>query len=195
MHFADGAAFRAWLEQHHAHAEELELAFYRQGSGRGGITYAEALDEALCFGWIDGLRKKLDANRYTIRFTPRRPRSIWSLVNVRHAQRLVRAGRMREAGAKAFAARTKDRTATYSFENRPEQLPQSLARRFRADAGAWKFFSAQPPGYRRTLIWWVISAKQAATQIRRLERVISVSAGRDRVDLAAPFGSKPNQNP
>lgn len=192
VHFGSGAAFRAWLDQHHASATELLVAFYRKDSGRGGITYADALDEALCFGWIDGVRKNVDGTQYTIRFTPRKPRSVWSLVNVRHAERLTRAGRMQPAGAKAFAARTKQRTALYSFENRPAGFPAPLERRYRAQPAGWKFFSVQPPGYRRTVTWWVVSAKQPATQERRLQRLIDESVAGRRLDLMSPFGRKPS---
>lgn len=185
--FADAAAFRRWLDAHHAHATELLVAFYGKSSGRGGLTYAEALDEVLCYGWIDGVRRRLDAHRYTIRFTPRRRGSVWSLVNVRHVERLTAAGRMHPAGLAAFAARDAQKTGVYSFENRPQDFPPSLAKTFRAHPSAWRFWLAQPPGYRRTAIWWVISAKQETTRQRRLARLIADSAaGRRLAQLARP---------
>lgn len=188
VHFKSAADFRAWLEAHHATESEIVVVMYKKDSGRGGITYAEALDEALCFGWIDGLKRGRDDESYTQRFTPRRPRSIWSTVNLRHIDRLTKAGRMHAAGIAAFKARDPKRTGLYSFENRPERFPPDLEQAFRRRAGAWKFFNAQPPGYRRTLIWWVISAKQTATQERRLARLMAESGAGRRIDLAKPFG-------
>jgi uncharacterized protein YdeI (YjbR/CyaY-like superfamily) len=179
--FANAAAFRAWLEKHHASASELLVAFFSKASGRGGLTYPEALDDALCFGWIDGIRKNAGADSYTIRFTPRRPGSIWSLVNVRHATRLIATGRMHAAGRAAFAARTAAKTGVYSFEQRPQKFPPALAKVFRADPPAWKFWSTQPPGYQRIAIWWVISAKQESTRRRRLARLIAESSAGRRV--------------
>ena len=186
--YASASAFRQWLEAHHASAPEVLVRFFKVDSGRGGIRYAEALDEALCFGWIDGVRTGYDANSYTIRFTPRRQGSIWSRVNVRHAERLIREGRMQPAGAAAFVARQAARTGVYSFENRPEALPAELERRFRADAAAWTFFSTQPAGYRRTVTWWIVSAKQSATRDRRLAHLIAESARGRRLDFMKPYG-------
>lgn len=186
--FPRAEAFRRWLEQHHATASDVLVAFHRKHSGRGGLTYAEALDDALCFGWIDGVRKGLDENRYTIRFSPRKPRSIWSRVNIAHVERLTKAGRMHPAGLAAFAARTNARSGVYSFENRPAELPPALAKIFRQEPRAWAFFQQQPPGYRKTTTWWVVSAKQDATQQRRLARLIGESAAGRRLDLMAPYG-------
>lgn len=186
--FDSPAAFRVWLETHHASAPEIVVLFFKKASGRGGITYPEALDQALCFGWIDGVRRRRDEASYAIRFTPRRPGSIWSAVNIRHAERLIRSGGMQAAGLAAFKARTAKRTGVYSFEKRPQALPRELEHRFRARKAAWTFFQAQPPGYRRTIIWWVVSAKQAATRERRLARLIAESAGERRVDLMKPNG-------
>lgn len=176
VHFATAVTFRAWLEEHHAQAAELVVAFFSKKSGRGGLTYAEALDEALCFGWIDGLRRNLDAERFSIRFTPRKARSIWSLVNVRHVERLTQTGRMQAAGLATFATRDAARTGIYSFEQRPQDLPGAFEKIFRAEKPAWKFWLAQPAGYRRTAIWWVISAKQDATRERRLATLVADSA-------------------
>lgn len=190
IQFSTAAEFRRWLERNHATSTELLLALNRKTSGRGGLTYAAALDEALCFGWIDGVRKGLDAARYTIRFTPRKPRSIWSRVNIAHVERLKAVGQMRPAGLAAFAARSKERSGLYSFENRPSEFPPRLAKIFRSNRPAWDFFRQQPPGYRKTITWWVTSAKQEATQQRRLARLVDESAAGRRVDLMAPMGRK-----
>ena len=171
-YFADKAAWRTWLARHHADAAELTLGLYKKGSGKTGITYAEALDEALCFGWIDGLRKAVDAERWTIRFTPRRPSSIWSAVNLKRYAALAEAGRVAPPGRAAYDAREPRRSGLYSYENRPAALDAHLERRFRADKKAWSFFQAQPPSYRRTAVWWVMSAKQPATRERRLAALL-----------------------
>jgi uncharacterized protein YdeI (YjbR/CyaY-like superfamily) len=184
-YFDSASAFRRWLEQHHASASELVVGFYNKASGQGGLTYAEALDEALCFGWIDGVRRRLDAARYTIRFTPRRPRSIWSRVNLRHVARLRQLGKMHAAGLAALAARTEAKTGVYSFENRPQKFPERYARVFRAKKAAWAFWQQQPPGYRRTAIWWVASAKQETTRQRRLDQLIADSTAGHRLQVIA----------
>ncbi len=141
-----------------------------------GIRYAEALDEALCYGWIDGIRRRLDADSFTIRFTPRKPRSIWSRVNVAHVERLIREKRMTKAGLAAFEARTDKRTAIYAYEQRPTELPPPLRRKFRQHGPAWKYFQTEAPHYQRTASDWVMSAKREETQIRRLEVLIACSA-------------------
>lgn len=179
--FASAADFRRWLERHHATASELWVGYYKKASGRGGMVYAEAVDEALCFGWIDGLTKSIDADRYMQRFTPRKARSTWSNVNVAHVARLTAAGRMHPAGLAAFAARDAKKTGIYSFEQRPEKFPAALEKIFRAQRAAWTFWQTQPPGYRRTALWWVISAKQESTRERRLAQLIAVSAGHRRL--------------
>ena len=180
--FADAAAFRRWLEENHATANELFVGFHKKGSGRGGLTYAEAVLEALCFGWIDGVIRSLGPESYQHRFSPRKPGSVWSKVNVAHVARLTAAGRMAEAGRRAFAARTEARTGIYSFEQaREPRLPPAFARRFRAAKAAWAFFSAQPAWYRRQVIHAIVTAKQPATRERRLERAITASAAGERL--------------
>ena len=174
--FATPADFRAWFEAHHAHAQELLVGFYRKGSGKPSITWQEAVDEALCFGWIDGVRKSLDDASYTIRFTPRKPRSTWSAVNIRRVEELTRRGQMRSAGLKAFAARTDGNSGIYAYEQRQSaRLEEADEQLFRANLQAWAFFQSQPPSYRRTAIWWVVSAKQAATRKKRLATLIQDS--------------------
>ncbi len=168
--------FRAWLEQHHATERELLLGFYKKRSGVTGFTQTQAVDEALCFGWIDGHVRALDDNRYTARFTPRTPHSIWSAVNIRRAEQLIAQGRMAPAGLKAFTERNPRHAGRYSFENRPQTLDAADEERFRANAPAWAFFQAQIPSYQRTAIWWVVSAKTDATRQRRLATLIQDSA-------------------
>ena len=182
-HFGTAAEFRAWLEKNHDRASELWVAFYKKTARKHGITYAEAVDEALCFGWIDGIIKRLDEERYMHRFSPRKPGSTWSNINVRNVARLSAAGRMHAAGLAAFAARTKKRTGIYSFEaSRPAKLPEEFEGHFRTNARAWEFFMAQPPGYQRTAIHRVISPKQEVTRWRWLERLVSESAAGRRLD-------------
>ena len=181
--FARPEDFRAWLEDHHDRARELWVGFHRKGSGRASITWPEAVDEALCFGWIDGVRKRLDETSYTNRFTPRKPGSTWSAVNLRRVEDLAAAGRMRPAGLAALAARPADRTGTYSYERESARLDAASERRFRGEPQAWGFFQAQPPGYRRTATWWVVSAKREETRQRRLGELIADSAAGLRIKL------------
>ena len=189
-HFRSAAELRRWLERYHAEATELWVGFHLKAAGLGGPSYGEALDEALCAGWIDGVRYKVDAASYTIRFTPRRPGSVWSKVNVGHVERLTAAGRMRPPGLAACQARLAHKTGVYAFEQRPQDLSPPLRRRFQADAAAWAFWEAQPPGYRRTAAWWVVSAKQEATRLRRLATLMDDSAhGRRIAQLARPISA------
>jgi uncharacterized protein YdeI (YjbR/CyaY-like superfamily) len=175
VYFATPDAFRAWLEAHHATHEALLVGFHKRGSGRPGMTWKESVDEALCFGWIDGVRRTVDEQRYTIRFTPRRPRSTWSLVNVTRAAELLTLGRMHAAGQRAFEARRT--SGVYSYEQRSAaQLTPEQTRQFRRVAQAWKFFESQPPSYRRTAVFWVTSAKRDETRAARLATLIRDSA-------------------
>jgi uncharacterized protein YdeI (YjbR/CyaY-like superfamily) len=189
--FARPRDFRAWLEAHHEAGRELWVGFHKKGSGRPSITWPEAVDEALCFGWIDGIRKSVDEQAYVIRFTPRRRGSRWSAVNVARVRVLARERRMRPAGRAAFEARTAARTDTYSYEQRHvAKLSPALAREFRAKAKAWAFFAAQPPGYRHLCIWWIVSAKKDETQRRRLATLIQLSAKGERLPmLGRPTGT------
>lgn len=186
-YFRSAAGLRRWLELHGATATELWVGFHKKGSGLGGASYAEAVDEALCLGWIDGVRHGVDEQRYAIRFTPRRPSSIWSRINLGHVARLTEAGRMRPAGLAAFRARLAHRTAVYAFEQPPKDFPPAMRRRFQAEPRAWAFWEAQPPGYRRIATYWVVSARQEATRQRRLATLIDDSAhGRRLAQLARP---------
>jgi uncharacterized protein YdeI (YjbR/CyaY-like superfamily) len=188
MFFETPAEFCAWLEQHHATSQELWVGYYKKASGRPSLTWPESVDEALCFGWIDGLRKRIDAERYRIRFTPRKPASNWSAVNVQRVAELTAQGRMRPAGLHAFAQRAEARTRIYAYEQRDTAaLDAEAEAQFRANAPAWAFFQAQAPSYQRTATWWVISAKQAATRHKRLATLIEDSAhGRTIKPLTRP---------
>ncbi|HEX8131486.1 MAG TPA: YdeI/OmpD-associated family protein [Pyrinomonadaceae bacterium] len=175
--FKSPADFRAWLEKHHATAQELWVGYYKKDSGKPSITWPESVDEALCYGWIDGIRKRVDDLSYTIRFTPRRPRSIWSAVNIGRVEELTRQGHMRPAGEKAFAARTENRSGIYAYEQRTPELPDPYGAKLRRNKAAWKFFAAQTASYRKAASWWVSSAKREETRLKRLEKLIEDSAG------------------
>lgn len=172
--FSTPEKFREWLEQNHAGTTELLLGFHKKASGKKSITYPEALDEALCYGWIDGVRKNLDETSYTIRFTPRKSRSIWSLVNVRHIERLTKEGRMRPAGIEAYKRRDPKRTGIYAFENRPREFSPEFEKAFRKNKTAWSFFEKQPAGYRRVIVFWVMEAKKEETRIKRFKQLVEV---------------------
>ncbi|MGE0351922.1 MAG: YdeI family protein [Gemmatimonadales bacterium] len=174
--FRTPAAFRTWLRGHHRTTAELIVRCFKVHAADRGITYAQALDEALCFGWIDGVRRAYDEDTFTVRFTPRKPRSNWSRVNVRHVERLVREGRMKQPGLAAFEAREESRTGVYSFEQRETKLEPGYMKRFLANRRAWAFFQKQPPWYRRTSSFWVMSARREETRARRLDSLISHSA-------------------
>jgi uncharacterized protein YdeI (YjbR/CyaY-like superfamily) len=178
--FAKPAAFRAWLQKHHQTQPEQWIGFHRKACGRASITWPEAVDEALCFGWIDGLRKTLSPSSYKIRFTPRRPRSNWSAINIARMKELISEGLARPAGVNAFQKRLPAKSRVYSYENRKSaKLSGAATRLFRAQSAAWKFFQQQPRSYRQMMIWWVVSAKRPQTQKNRLQRLIALSnAGR-----------------
>lgn len=186
--FATQAELRRWFVQNHKTARELLLGFYKVGSGKLSVTWQQTVDEALCFGWIDGVRKRIDDQSYTIRFTPRRANSIWSAVNIKRAGELKELGRMKPAGLKAFEGRDPKRAQQYSGEQRSVAWPPALEKGFKRNKAAWAFFNKQPPGYRKTIGWWVVSAKREETQLKRLARLIEMSAAGQRVDLIKPFG-------
>jgi uncharacterized protein YdeI (YjbR/CyaY-like superfamily) len=185
--FRSPAEFRNWLEKNHDRESELLVGFYKKSSGKRGITYEEAVDEALCFGWIDGVRRSVDDERSTIRFTPRRQRSNWSLKNIRRVNELTKLGRMAPPGIAAFERRDPSEAGTYSFEQANPRFDQGLERRFRRNRGAWKFWEAQPPGYRKAATWWVVSAKREETRLRRLQTLIEDSGnGRRLAQVTSP---------
>jgi uncharacterized protein YdeI (YjbR/CyaY-like superfamily) len=169
--------FRAWLEEHHESEQELLVGFYRKGSGRPSITWPESVDEALCFGWIDGIRRGIDDESYSIRFTPRKPTSNWSSVNIARVAELEKEGRMRPAGRAAFERRSEKRSGIYSYERRQAaKLDPAQQREFEAQPAAWAFFEQQPKGYRQTATHWVVSAKRPETRAKRLATLIEDSA-------------------
>lgn len=190
VHFSSAEGYRKWLTKNHAAASELFVGFYKKSSGKRGATYSEALDEALCFGWIDGVRRSVDSESYMIRFTPRKPKSIWSLVNVRHVERLQKAGKMAEPGIRAFALREKHRTGIYSFEQKRPGLSAKFKKLFRANVPAWEFFATQAPWYQRTAGHWVVRAKQEETRMRRFAKLVEVSANGRRLDQLTPKGPR-----
>src|SRR5262247_2486238 len=163
--FPTPSHLRKWFEGNHARAGELWVGYYKKDSGLASVTWPESVDEALCVGWIDGIRKSIDEKSYEIRFTPRRPGSIWSAINIRRCRVLGKEGRMREAGLKAFEARRENRSGIYAYEQRRDQLEEPYRSLLRKNKAAWTFFQAQPPGYRKTLGWWVISAKKEETRL------------------------------
>ena len=184
--FKTPATFRKWLADNHAKVDVQWVGFYKVASGRPSITWEESVDEALCVGWIDGLRKKIDDEAYKIRFTPRRPNSKWSAKNLASVERLLAEDRMQPPGRSAYESR-KQAAADYSYEQRKEaRLTPEHEKRFKADKGAWKFFSEQAPWYRRTAAFWVVSAKKEETRLRRLEQLIEYSAERKPVPPLNP---------
>lgn len=174
--FPRPADFRKWLEKNHATTKELLVGFHKKDSGRPSIIWPESVDEALCFGWIDGVRKRVDEVSYTIRFTPRKSTSIWSAVNIGRVEALIREGRMKPAGMKAFEKRRENRSGIHAYEQRRAQLEEPYASLLRKNEAAWRFFEAQPPGYRKLVSWWILSAKKEETQLNRLKKLIAESA-------------------
>ena len=190
IYFESPAAFRRWLEKHHRTAEEVLVGYHKRHTKRPSLTWQESVDEALCIGWIDGIRRSVDADRYTIRFTPRRKGSIWSAVNVRRVAALTEEGRMRPSGLAAFEARTAEKTALYSYERQRAALTKAQLATFKKNTAAWKFFEAQPPGYRKIAAFYVSSAKKVETQARRLQRLIDDSAAGRKIGVLERPGKK-----
>jgi uncharacterized protein YdeI (YjbR/CyaY-like superfamily) len=175
--FESPEAFYAWLEEHHETATEVSVGYWKKGTGKPSLTWSEAVDQALCFGWIDSRANTIDEERYRQRFTPRKPGSNWSKVNIAKVARLTEAGKMRPAGLAAFEARTEAKSGVYSFEQeKPAELPHAYEKRLRADAAAWEYWKARPPSYRRTATHWVVSAKREETRERRLAHLVECSA-------------------
>ena len=191
--FNSSAEFREWLEENHDRVAELWLCFYNKRTHKKSITYREALDEALCFGWIDGVRKSINQTTYKQRFTPRKPKSYWSAVNTRRTGELATLGRMASSGVKAFEQRASD-SGKYSFESRPKKLPPGHEKQFKANPAAWEFFRTQAPWYQRTSSFWVVSAKQEETRQRRLATLISDSEKGRRLGMLTPKVKKPQHS-
>ena len=182
-YFSTPSAFRSWLSQNHDQLTELYVGFHKKESGLPNISYPEALDQALCFGWIDGVRKSVNATSYSIRFTPRKTKSYWSKVNTKRAKELIKLGLMQPSGLKVFQARDQGTTRRYSFERETATLPRVFVKQFKSNPQAWAFFQSQPPYYKRISTWWIISAKQETTRLRRLQTLVDTSAHHRRVQF------------
>jgi uncharacterized protein YdeI (YjbR/CyaY-like superfamily) len=177
--FASQNDFRQWLQANHDTADELVVGFWKVDSGKPSMTWLQSVDEALCFGWIDGVRRRIDSESYSIRFTPRRPQSIWSSINISKVEELKKKGLMHSAGIAAYERRAEERSVIYSYENRPRVFDAEYEQQFKSNEKAWAFFESLPPGYRRQMIYWVVSAKQEVTRIKRLKKLIEAcEAGR-----------------
>ena len=174
--FRSPSDFRTWLERNHEGAKELWVGFYKKASGKPSVTWPESVDEALCFGWIDGIRKTVDEISYQIRFTPRRRGSIWSAINIKRAKELRKQKRMRPAGLKVFAARIENKSGIYSYEQRRAELEESYSRRLKKNKAAWDFFQAQPPSYRKMISWRIVGAKTEETRSKRFDKLMKTSA-------------------
>ena len=186
--FITAADWRAWLEAHHLSTREVMVGFWKAAAGKPSMTWPESVGEALCFGWIDGVRRRIDDDRYCIRFTPRRRGSIWSAVNIRKVEQLRAEGRMTAAALAAFEG-GRENTGRYSFENPDAALSEAEAACFQAQPEAWAYFHTRPPSYRHAAVWWVVSAKRTKTRERRLAGLIEVSAsGDDLPHLKRPTG-------
>ena len=184
--FRTPAEFRKWLTEYHATKDELLVGYYKKDSGKPSMTWPESVDQALCFGWIDGVRKSLDDTGYTIRFTPRRPSSIWSSVNIQRAQVMIEQGHMQPAGLKAFEARRENKSGIYSYEQRSVNLEEPYNRLLKKNKAAWNYFQTQPASYRKAVYWWIMSAKKEETRLKRLEKLMTFSAQEKRVPEFTP---------
>jgi uncharacterized protein YdeI (YjbR/CyaY-like superfamily) len=173
--FQTRAGFREWLAQHHAKADAVWVGYSKKDSGKPSITWSESVDEALCYGWIDGIRQSIDDISYRIRFTPRKPGSIWSSVNIKRAQALIGQGRMQPNGLKAYGARKENKSGIYSYEQRSVDLEEPYKGLLKKNEAAWRFFQVQSASYRKAVSWWIISAKKQETRLKRLEKLIANS--------------------
>lgn len=179
--FPTPAAFRAWLEKYHTTEQELLVGFYKLSSHKPSMTWSESVDQALCFGWIDGVRRSIDAESYCIRFTPRRPDSIWSTINIEKVKALTKAGLMTPAGQQAYRLRTEGKSHIYAHEHKVTMLAKAYEMQFQQHPLAWDFFNQQAPSYKKVTIHWIMSAKQEKTKLSRLERTIQASAQGKRI--------------
>ncbi len=175
-YFKDSASLRAWFERHHATEPELILGYYKVASGKPSVNWSESVDQAICFGWIDGVRRSIDEQRYCIRFTPRRVGSIWSAVNIRKVRELKKHGLMTKSGLDAWVARSRERSVRYAYEQKNVQLDPAYEKKLRENAKAWAYFESLAPSYRKPSVWWVMSAKQEKTRLRRLDVLIDCSS-------------------
>jgi uncharacterized protein YdeI (YjbR/CyaY-like superfamily) len=184
--FRTPGAFRDWLKQHHGQADAQWVGYYRKSSGKRSITWPESVDEALCYGWIDGIRQSIDDLSYRIRFTPRKPGSIWSSVNIKRAQALIEQRRMQPAGLKAYEARKENKVGIYSYEQRSVNLEEPYNGLLKKNGAAWSFFQTQPASYRKAISWWVVSGKKEETRLKRVEKLIANSAQAQRLPEFTP---------
>ena len=191
--FRTPSRFRAWLEKNHAAKSELLVGFHKKDSGEPSITWPESVDEALCFGWIDGIRRRIDDRSYSIRFTPRKPTSTWSKVNTARVQALIEEGRMRPAGLAAYERRRDNKSGIYSYEQRKPQLEEPYAGLLQRKKKAWAFFQAQPPSYRKAVSWWILSAKREKTRLRRLDQLIDCSTKGEKIPQYLPRKPAPKK--
>lgn len=167
--------FRKWLEENHQKESELLVGFYKVGTKKSSMTWSESVDQVLCFGWIDGIRKSIDKESYQIRFTPRKSTSIWSAVNIKKIEELTEKGLMFPAGIAAFEKRKEHKSKIYSHENNPKEFSEEFLKLFKANKKAWQYFEKLAPSYKKTSIHWVINAKQEVTQLKRLQQLIADS--------------------
>jgi uncharacterized protein YdeI (YjbR/CyaY-like superfamily) len=181
LFFSEPSEFRAWLAENHQSEKELLVGFYKVDSGRKSMTWPQSVDEALCFGWIDGVRRSLGGDSYSIRFSPRKPGSNWSAVNIKKMEKLLAQGLVQPAGIAAYGFREEKRSGVYSFENVTKELASDLETRFRANPKAWDFFTRQAPSYRKAIIHWIMTAKQEKTKLSRLEQAIRESENQQRL--------------
>lgn len=179
--FPTQTEFREWLEKHHQKETELLVGFYKVNSKKPSMSWSESVDQALCFGWIDGVRRSIDDESYSIRFTPRKKSSIWSAINIRRIEDLTKAGLMKTEGKKAFALRSEDRSGIYSHEKQPSILDPDFEKQFKANKIAWEYFNTQAPSYKKIMIHWIMTAKQEKTRISRLEKTINISGTKTNV--------------
>jgi uncharacterized protein YdeI (YjbR/CyaY-like superfamily) len=184
--FAKGSDFYKWLEKNHEKETELIVGFWKTHTAKPSMTWSESVDQVLCFGWIDGVRRSIDEDSYTIRFTPRKPTSIWSKINIDKVEALTKQGLMRPAGMAAFEKRTANKSKVYSFEQENIAFDKKQEKLFKANKKAWEFFQSAPPSYRKPATWYVISAKQEATREKRLNELISDSENGLRIKHLRP---------
>jgi uncharacterized protein YdeI (YjbR/CyaY-like superfamily) len=183
LFFPNQAKFRMWLEENHKKETELLVGFYKADSGKANMTWSQSVDEALCFGWIDGVRRSIDKDSYCIRFTPRRPSSTWSSVNIKKVEELIKHGLMQPAGLEIYKHRKEEKTRVSSYESEIKQLDKNLEIKFKINKIAWEFFSKQAPSYQKTIVHWIMTAKQDSTRITRLDKTINVSEKQKRLNF------------
>jgi uncharacterized protein YdeI (YjbR/CyaY-like superfamily) len=188
--FAKQSDLRKWFEKNHDKKEELWIGYYKTKSGKQSISWPQSVDEALSFGWIDGIRKSIDESSYVIRFTRRKPDSIWSAINIKKVEELTRLGLMHPAGIEAFDKRDEKKSRVYSFEQKTIELEDIYEKQFKRNKKAWKFFQSQPPSYQKPAMWWVMSAKQESTKQKRLGILIKDSQEGQKISPLRPYPRK-----